>query len=165
MVFSTASIADNNTVGWRFDNTYSRLPDVLFSPAKPATVRAPRVALGKPRPCRHGQARRGFHTLEPPAARRGQGVWDPLAAEMTGKTASARAAAWRIRDRRPGMAVRSPVRRGQMDHRGWQSCSWKALAPPAIVPRGCHNVKRAIIGRPPQKTESILRARVLRLEK
>jgi uncharacterized protein YdiU (UPF0061 family) len=45
MVPSTASIADNNTVGWRFDNTYSRLPDVLFSPAKPATVRAPRVSM------------------------------------------------------------------------------------------------------------------------
>src|SRR5439155_9357902 len=45
MAPSTVSIADNNTVGWRFDNTYSRLPDVLFSPAKPATVRAPRVSM------------------------------------------------------------------------------------------------------------------------
>ena len=45
MVTPTASVADNNTVGWRFDNTYSRLPDVLFAPAKPATVRAPRVSI------------------------------------------------------------------------------------------------------------------------
>ena len=37
--------ADHNTIGWRFDNTYSRLPDVLFAPAKPATVRAPRVSI------------------------------------------------------------------------------------------------------------------------
>ena len=35
----------NNTVGWRFDNTYSRLPDVLFAPAKPAAVREPRVSI------------------------------------------------------------------------------------------------------------------------
>ena len=41
----TASVADQNTVGWRFDNTYSRLPDVLFAPAEPATVRAPRVSI------------------------------------------------------------------------------------------------------------------------
>jgi hypothetical protein len=25
-----ASVADSNNVGWRFDNTYSRLPNVLF---------------------------------------------------------------------------------------------------------------------------------------
>ena len=41
----TASIADNNTVGWHFDNTYARLPGVLFSPARPAVVRASRVAI------------------------------------------------------------------------------------------------------------------------
>jgi uncharacterized protein YdiU (UPF0061 family) len=45
MVTPTAAVADNNTVGWRFDNTYARLPDVLFTPAKPATVRAPRVSI------------------------------------------------------------------------------------------------------------------------
>src|SRR5450631_3912979 len=45
MVTPTASVADNNNVGWRFDNTYSRLPDVLFAPAKPATMRAPRVSI------------------------------------------------------------------------------------------------------------------------
>lgn len=45
MVALTASVADNNTVGWRFDNTYSRLPDALFAPAKPTTARAPRVSI------------------------------------------------------------------------------------------------------------------------
>ena len=45
MVTPTAMVTDSNTVGWRFDNTYSRLPDVLFAPAKPATVRAPRVSI------------------------------------------------------------------------------------------------------------------------
>ncbi|MBY0522896.1 MAG: YdiU family protein [Gemmataceae bacterium] len=45
MDISTASIADPDTIGWRFDNTYSRLPDVLFTPAKPAVVRAPRVSI------------------------------------------------------------------------------------------------------------------------
>jgi uncharacterized protein YdiU (UPF0061 family) len=45
MITPTASIADPNTVGWRFDNTYSRLPDVLFVPAMPAKVRAPRVSI------------------------------------------------------------------------------------------------------------------------
>ncbi|MDZ4686178.1 MAG: protein adenylyltransferase SelO family protein, partial [Planctomycetaceae bacterium] len=32
-------------MGWQFDNTYSRLPDVLFAPAKPARVAAPRVVI------------------------------------------------------------------------------------------------------------------------
>jgi uncharacterized protein YdiU (UPF0061 family) len=32
-------------VGWRFDNTYSQLPDVLFAPVRPAPVRAPQVAI------------------------------------------------------------------------------------------------------------------------
>src|SRR6266404_9156929 len=41
----TVSFAEHNTVGWRFDNTYSRLPDVLFAPARPAAVRAPRVSI------------------------------------------------------------------------------------------------------------------------
>lgn len=45
MVTSTAAAADLNTVGWRFDNSYARLPDVFFAPAKPATVRAPRVSI------------------------------------------------------------------------------------------------------------------------
>lgn len=42
---STPPITDNNPVRWRFDNTYSRLPDVLFAPTRPAGVRAPRVSI------------------------------------------------------------------------------------------------------------------------
>ena len=45
MVTPTASEADTNCVGWRFDNTYTRLPDVLFAAAKPVTVREPRVSI------------------------------------------------------------------------------------------------------------------------
>ncbi|HEV3344275.1 MAG TPA: YdiU family protein [Pirellulales bacterium] len=45
MATSTASTRDDNIVGWRFDNTYSRLPDVLFAPAQPAKVPAPRVSI------------------------------------------------------------------------------------------------------------------------
>ena len=40
-----AIISDHNPMGWRFDNTYSRLPDVFFAPAKPATFGAPRLAI------------------------------------------------------------------------------------------------------------------------
>src|SRR5687768_2486162 len=45
MTTTTAPVADNPTVGWRFDNTYARLPDVLFAPATPARFRAPQVAI------------------------------------------------------------------------------------------------------------------------
>jgi serine/tyrosine/threonine adenylyltransferase len=41
----TQSVADQNTVGWRFDDTYARLPDALFASAAPVAVRAPRVAI------------------------------------------------------------------------------------------------------------------------
>ncbi len=41
----TASVPDHNTVGFCFDNTYARLPDVLFVPARPAPVQAPRVSI------------------------------------------------------------------------------------------------------------------------
>ena len=41
----TVSVAADNNVGWRFENTYARLPDILFTPAKPAMVRAPRVSI------------------------------------------------------------------------------------------------------------------------
>jgi serine/tyrosine/threonine adenylyltransferase len=34
-----------DAVGWRFDNTYARLPDVLFAPATPAEVKTPRVVI------------------------------------------------------------------------------------------------------------------------
>ena len=39
------SVDGKNPVGWRFDNTYSRLPGVLFASAKPSIVAAPRVAI------------------------------------------------------------------------------------------------------------------------
>src|SRR4051812_16228844 len=45
MVTETASCADPDSVGWRFDNTYARLPDVLFDPASPVAVREPKVAI------------------------------------------------------------------------------------------------------------------------
>jgi serine/tyrosine/threonine adenylyltransferase len=45
MVIPTASGADPDPVGWRFDNTYARLPDVLFDTASPVAVREPRVAI------------------------------------------------------------------------------------------------------------------------
>lgn len=45
MPVSTAPVAESETVGWRFDNTYSRLPEALFAPATPAAVREPRVAI------------------------------------------------------------------------------------------------------------------------
>ena len=32
-------------VGWRFEDTYARLPDVLHAPATPAAVREPRVSI------------------------------------------------------------------------------------------------------------------------
>src|SRR5262245_34106480 len=41
----TASLADHNTIGWRFDNAYARLPGVLFTPARTAAFREPRVAI------------------------------------------------------------------------------------------------------------------------
>ncbi len=41
----TVSVAEQNQMGWQFDNTYSRLPEVLFASAKPAAVAAPRVVI------------------------------------------------------------------------------------------------------------------------
>lgn len=41
----TASVTDHNASGWRFDNTYARLPDAFFAAAKPAMFRAPRVSI------------------------------------------------------------------------------------------------------------------------
>ncbi|WP_050986141.1 protein adenylyltransferase SelO [Schlesneria paludicola] len=38
-------VAEQNPVGWRFDNTYAQLPDVFFAPAKPVTVSSPRVVI------------------------------------------------------------------------------------------------------------------------
>jgi uncharacterized protein YdiU (UPF0061 family) len=46
MADPTASLANDNAVGWRFDNTYTRLPGgVFFVPARPAAFPAPRVAI------------------------------------------------------------------------------------------------------------------------
>ncbi|WZO98255.1 YdiU family protein [Isosphaeraceae bacterium EP7] len=45
MVTPTASDAAPDSVGWRFENTYARLPDVLFNPVNPAAVREPRVSI------------------------------------------------------------------------------------------------------------------------
>lgn len=42
---STAAVADHNTGGWRFDNSYARLPEVFALPTQPASVRAPRVSV------------------------------------------------------------------------------------------------------------------------
>jgi uncharacterized protein YdiU (UPF0061 family) len=41
--------AEADTVGWRFDNTYARLPSPLFVPANPVRVREPRVSVLNPR--------------------------------------------------------------------------------------------------------------------
>jgi len=41
----TTSVADHNALGWQFDNTYARLPEVFFAAAQPAAVREPRVAI------------------------------------------------------------------------------------------------------------------------
>lgn len=41
----TSPASELNAVGWRFDNTYSRLPEVFFSPAQPIAVRHPEVAI------------------------------------------------------------------------------------------------------------------------
>ena len=36
---------DPHPIGWRFDNTYSRLPEAFFAPAKPSTVSEPRLVI------------------------------------------------------------------------------------------------------------------------
>src|SRR5436305_6381197 len=41
----TVSMANNDIVGWRFDNTYSRLPEDLFTPVDPAPVPGSRVSI------------------------------------------------------------------------------------------------------------------------
>ncbi len=41
----TISVADIDTVGWRFDHTYSRLPEDLFTVADPATVPGAKVSI------------------------------------------------------------------------------------------------------------------------
>jgi serine/tyrosine/threonine adenylyltransferase len=36
---------ENNSVGWRFDNSYARLPETFYAQIRPIPVRAPRVVL------------------------------------------------------------------------------------------------------------------------
>ena len=45
MVPSIESTTAHNNVGWRFDNTYSRLPEALFATAQLAAAKTPRVAV------------------------------------------------------------------------------------------------------------------------
>ncbi|OWK39212.1 protein adenylyltransferase SelO [Fimbriiglobus ruber] len=45
MDITTAPGADGRAVGWRFDNTYARLPEALFASATPARVQGPRVSI------------------------------------------------------------------------------------------------------------------------
>jgi uncharacterized protein YdiU (UPF0061 family) len=45
MVTLNALGADDHAMGWQFDNTYSRLPDVFFASATPARVAAPQVVI------------------------------------------------------------------------------------------------------------------------
>lgn len=45
MATTTAPVETREPVGWRFDNTYTRLPNALFTPARPATFPAPRAAV------------------------------------------------------------------------------------------------------------------------
>jgi uncharacterized protein YdiU (UPF0061 family) len=42
---SSASVAAANPPGWRFDHSYSRLPDLLFKPAQPARFPSPQVTI------------------------------------------------------------------------------------------------------------------------
>ena len=44
-VISNPAGGGTGPVGWRFDNTYARLPDALFAPATPAAVPEPRVSI------------------------------------------------------------------------------------------------------------------------
>lgn len=41
----SAVMPENNSAGWRVENTYSQLPNPMFAPARPATVRAPRLVI------------------------------------------------------------------------------------------------------------------------
>jgi serine/tyrosine/threonine adenylyltransferase len=45
MASLTGSATKNNAIGWQFENSYARLPEVLFVPAKPSLVRAPRLSI------------------------------------------------------------------------------------------------------------------------
>src|SRR3954468_17882192 len=66
MEMSTAVVTDTDTVGWKFENTYSKLPDVFHAAAKPAKVRSPRVAVLNHRLA--GELGLDLHAISPEAA-------------------------------------------------------------------------------------------------
>ena len=41
----TSRAPGDHAIGWQFDNTYTRLPEILFSKADPAKVREPKVVI------------------------------------------------------------------------------------------------------------------------
>ena len=38
-------MSDNNKIGWRFDNTYSKLPDTMMSKLSPIPVKKPELVI------------------------------------------------------------------------------------------------------------------------
>jgi len=45
VVNTTQPLAGEEAIGWNFDNTYAKLPDVMFTRANPVKVRGPRVLV------------------------------------------------------------------------------------------------------------------------
>ncbi len=45
MTALTESVGDEYAVGWRWDHSYARLPDVLYAPARPASYPSPQVVI------------------------------------------------------------------------------------------------------------------------
>lgn len=41
----TDAALDNTCIGWRFDNSYARLPESFYAPIQPVPVQAPEVAI------------------------------------------------------------------------------------------------------------------------
>src|SRR4051794_20100448 len=60
------SVASQNDVGWRLDNSYARLPEALYSSARPAAVSAPRVSILNHRLA--GELGLDLHKLSPDTA-------------------------------------------------------------------------------------------------
>lgn len=66
MTTPTAPGKDQSVVGWRFENTYARLPTIFYSAAEPARVPSPQVTI-----LNHGLAAQlglDLHSLAPAAA-------------------------------------------------------------------------------------------------
>ena len=61
-----ADAAEPQSMGWRFDNSYSRLPEALFAPAKPTAVKGPRLVILNRRLA--GEMGLDFTQLSPDAA-------------------------------------------------------------------------------------------------